>query len=49
MSGYIIYNDVISIHPFNWLKTENKEVWKGYKLLSWQEISEEEYSLFNNK
>jgi hypothetical protein len=41
-------SDVINEHPFNWLKKAQSEINHKIVLAGWQEISEEEYSMYDN-
>jgi len=41
-------SDVIDEHPFNWLKKAKSEINHKIVLAGWQEISEEEYSMYDN-
>ena len=41
-------SDVIDEHPFNWLKKAQSEINHKIVLAGWQEISEEEYSMYDN-
>jgi hypothetical protein len=41
-------SDVINEHPFNWLKKAKLEINHKIVLAGWQEISEEEYSMYDN-
>jgi hypothetical protein len=46
---YYPQSDVIDKHPFYWLDEINKEVSNCETiLLSWQEISEEDYNFYQN-
>ena len=40
-------SNVIDEHPFNWLKKAQSESNNTKVLLGWQEISEEEYNIFD--
>jgi hypothetical protein len=41
-------SDVINEHPFNWLKKARSEINHKIVLAGWQEISEEEYNMYDN-
>ncbi len=41
-------SDVINEHPFNWLKKAQSEINHKIVLAGWQEISEEEYSMYDD-
>ena len=41
-------SDVIDEHPFNWLKKAQSEINHKIVLAGWQDISEEEYSIYDN-
>lgn len=50
--GWIITNQVIQHHPLEWQRTANQtnlETKSGWivKVISWQEVSEEEYNKYN--
>jgi hypothetical protein len=40
-------SDVIEEHPFNWLKKAQSEINHKIVLAGWQEISEEEYHIYD--
>ena len=40
-------SEVIDEHPFEWLKRSRRESNSNKVLVSWKEISEEEYRAFN--
>jgi hypothetical protein len=45
-------SNLIDMHPFKWIDILNNGTFKGntkYTLLSYQEISEEEYKMYNGK
>ena len=41
-------SDVINEHPFNWLKEAQSEINHTIVLAGWQEISEEEYNMYDS-
>ncbi len=41
-------SDVINEHPFNWLKKAQSEINHTIVLAGWQEISEEEYNMYDS-
>jgi len=41
-------SDVIDEHPFNWLSKARSEINHKIVLAGWQEISEEEYGMFDD-
>ena len=41
-------SDVIDEHPFNWHKKVRSEINHKIVLAGWQEISEEEYRMYDN-
>ena len=41
-------SDVINEHPFNWLKKVQSEINHTIVLAGWQEISEEEYNMYDS-
>ena len=41
-------SDVIDEHPFNWLKKAQSEINHKIVLAGWQEISEEEYRMYDS-
>jgi hypothetical protein len=40
-------SDVIDEHPFNWLRKAQSEIIHKIVLAGWQEISEEEYHIYD--